>query len=49
MDATHNDRAFEDDADYSAHVRDYRAFLRILWRCVAGIALTLVLLAAFFG
>ncbi len=38
-----------DEREYAIHVGNYLGFLRVLWSVVAGIALTLILLAIFFG
>ena len=38
-----------DEREYSVHVENYTGFLRVLWSVVAGVAVTLILLAAFFG
>ncbi|HMN74403.1 MAG TPA: hypothetical protein PKA55_21270 [Rhodoblastus sp.] len=38
-----------DEGEYAVHVGNYLGFLRVLWAVVAGIALTLILLAFFFG
>ena len=38
-----------DDSEYSVHLHNYRAFLRVLWMNVAAIAVVLILLASFFG
>ena len=38
-----------DEREYAIHVENCRGFLHVLWSAVAGIALTLILLAIFFG
>ncbi|MCC0005659.1 MAG: hypothetical protein H6872_11090 [Methylobacteriaceae bacterium] len=38
-----------DEREYAIHVENYRGFLHVLWSVVTGIALTLILLAIFFG
>ncbi len=38
-----------DDGEYSAHLHNYHAFLRVMWMSVSGIAVVLILLAGVFG
>ena len=38
-----------DEREYSVHVENYHGFLRVLWSVVAGVLLTLIFLAIFFG
>ena len=38
-----------DEREYAIHAGNYRSFLHVLWSAIAGDAIVLILLAAFFG